>query len=361
MAQKMLTKAVVLCAGEGTRLRPLTFSRPKHLLPVAGKPLLGWALDALVEAGIEQVGLVVGHRPEAIQRYVGDGAAWGLEATYLTQPKPLGLAHAVASAREFIGDDEFLLYLGDNLLENGVQPLVELYATRRPAAALFVKQVPDPQLFGVVVTENDQVRRLLEKPAEPPSSLAIVGAYAFSPAIMEAIAETPPSARGEYEITDAIQRLVSSGQEVLAAPVQGFWEDAGRPAHLLKANRLYLDRMEPGIQGDVETNCRVEGKIRVGRGTRVTNCCLQGPCLVGENCVLRDSTIGPYVSVDAGSVIEESRVADCIIQQDCRIQHLHGGLTESVLGVQVEVLGPENGSDTPLRLLLGDMSSIRAF
>jgi glucose-1-phosphate thymidylyltransferase len=361
MLESSLRKAVVLCAGEGTRLRPLTFSRPKHLLPVAGKPLLGWALDSLVEAGIEQVGLVVGHRPEAIQRYVGDGAAWGLEATYLTQLKPLGLAHAVDSAREFLGDDDFLLYLGDNLLENGVQPLVELYAARRPAAALFVKEVPDPRLFGVVVTEGDRVKQLLEKPAEPPSNLAIVGAYAFSHAIMQAIRETPPSARGEYEITDAIQRLVSTGQEVLALPAEGFWEDAGRPAHLLKANRLYLDRLQPAIQGDLDPDCQVEGVVRIGRGTRAGNCRLLGPCLIGENCVLRDSTIGPYVSVGAGSAITESRVEDCIIQQDCRIQHLRGGLADSVLGVQVEVIGPEDGSDTPLRLLLGDMSSIRAF
>ena len=361
MSVRRLSKAVVLCAGEGTRLRPLTFSRPKHLLPVAGKPLLGWALESLVEAGIAEVGLVVGHRPESIQRYVGDGAAFGVEATYLTQPKPLGLAHAVDSAREFIGEDDFLLYLGDNLLEGGVAPLVEFYAAHRPAAALFVKQVADPCAYGVVVVEGNQVTRLLEKPPQPPSNLAIVGAYAFSQAIMEAIKETPPSARGEYEITDAIQRLVSTGQEVLALPVEGFWEDAGRPAELLLANRLYLDRMQPAVLGDLDARCSVEGSVRIGRGTRAVNCKITGPCLIGENCVLRDSTLGPYLSVDAGTSIIESRVENCIIQQDCQIQRLKGGLSDSVLGVQVEVIGPENGAETPLRLLLGDMSSIRAF
>jgi len=228
-------------------------------------------------------------------------------------------------------------------------------------AALLVKEVPDPRLFGVVVTEGDQVTQLLEKPAAPPSNLAIVGAYAFSPAIMQAIRDTPPSARGEYEITDAIQRLVSTGHEVLAFRVEGFWEDAGRPVHLLKANRLYLDLLQPAIQGDLDAQCQVVGNVRVGRGTRVVNCRLLGPCLFGENCVLRDSTIGPYVSVDAGTVITESHVENCIIQQDCRILHLRGGLADSVLGVQVEVIGPENGSDAPLRLLLGDLSSIRAF
>jgi glucose-1-phosphate thymidylyltransferase len=331
------------------------------LLPVAGRPLLGWALESLAEAGIAEVGLVVGYHPEAIQRYVGDGAAWGLEATYLTQPKPLGLAHAVDSAREFIGEDDFLLYLGDNLLEGGVAPLVKFFAQRRPAAALFVKAVEDPREYGVAVTEGERVTGLQEKPSDPLSNLAIVGAYAFSSAIMQAIKETPPSARGEYEITDAIQRLVSTGQEVLALPVEGFWEDAGRPAELLLANRLYLDRMQPAVLGDLDGRCSVQGTARIGRGTRAVNCRILGPCLIGENCVLRDSTLGPYVSIDAGTSVIESRVENCIIQQDGRIQHLNGGLTDSVLGVQVEVIGPENGADTPLRLLLGDMSSIRAF
>ncbi len=361
MADNSLRKAVVLCAGEGTRLRPLTFSRPKHLLPVAGKPLLGWALESLATAGIEEVGLVVGHRPESIQRYVGDGAAFGLEATYLTQPKPLGLAHAVDSAREFIGENDFLLYLADNLLENGVAPLVEFYAAHRPAAALFAKEVPDPRAYGVLVTEGARVTQLLEKPPDPPSNLAIVGAYAFSHTIMQAIKETPPSARGEYEITDAIQRLVSSGQEVLALCAEGFWEDAGRPAELLKANRLYLDHIAPEILGDLDDRCKVEGPVRMGQGTRAVNCRLIGPCLIGANCTLRDSTIGPHVSVDSGTSITDSRVEDCIIQQDCQLHHLRSGLTDSVLGVQVEVIGPENSAEAPLRLLLGDMSSIRAF
>ena len=221
-----LKKAVVLCAGEGTRLRPLTFSRPKHLLPVAGRPLLGWALAALAEAGIEQVGLVVGHRAEAIQRYVGDGSSWGMNASYVTQEKPLGLGHAVNSARDFIGEDSFLLYLGDNVLEHGVTGLVAEFEARQPAALLSVKEVSDPRAYGVAVLE--------------------------------------------------------------------------------------------------------------------------------------DAIIGPYVSIGPGCSVRDSRVEDCIIQQDCRVEHLRAGLSDSVLGTEVEVVAAESGSTAPLSLLLGDMSHIRA-
>jgi glucose-1-phosphate thymidylyltransferase len=355
-----LKKAVVLCAGEGTRLRPLTFSRPKHLLPVAGKPLLGWALQSLAEAGIEQVALVVGHRAEAIGRYVGDGSPWGMNATYVTQDKPLGLGHAVNAAREFIGADNFLLYLGDNLLEHGVSGLVKEFAARQPAALLSVKEVPDPRAYGVAVLEGDRVVSLVEKPAEPLSNWAIVGAYAFRPEILTAIAATAPSARGEYEITDAIATLINSGAEVRACPVEGFWEDAGRPAELLVANRLYLDRLEPVLRGHVDESCAVEGAISLGAGSRAVNCRLRGPCLIQENCVLEDSTLGPYVALGPGCSVRDSVVEDCIIQQDCRIEHMRAGLRDSVLGTEVEVVSAETGSTVSLSLLLGDLSHIRA-
>lgn len=360
MSKQMLKKAVVLCAGEGTRLRPLTFSRPKHLLPVAGRPLLGRALDTLVEAGLDEIGLIVGHRAEAIQRYVGNGSAWRMKATYLTQDKPLGLAHAVNCAREFIGEEDFLLYLGDNLLEAGVGGLVEQFERHRPAAALLLKEVADPHSYGVAVMAEDSVVSVVEKPPDPPSNLAIVGAYAFSPAIFEAIRVTPPSARGEYEITDAIQTLIDQGEAVRGYQVQGFWEDAGRPVELLKANRLYLDRLSPEVLGQIDDRSHLEGRIAIGAGTRITNCQLLGPCLVQENCVLSNSTIGPYVSIGPGSYVSDSRVENCIVQQDCKIHKLQGGLCDSVLGTEVEVRGANEGSTTPLHLLLGDMSHIRA-
>jgi len=366
MADYRLRKAVVLCAGEGSRLRPLTFSKPKHLLPVMGRPLLGWALDTLAEAGVEEVAIIVGHRPEAIQRYVGDGSAWRMRTTYITQGKPLGLAHAVTCAREFIGDDDFLLYLGDNLLEDGLTALVEAFLRSGAAAALLLKGVEDPSSYGVALVEAERapgvfpVSAVLEKPADPPSSLAIVGAYAFRPVILKAIESTPPSARGEYEITDAIQRLICDGEPVVASLVEGFWEDAGRPTELLKCNRLYLDRMCPALDGHVDERSTVQGAVRVGVGTRVTNCTLIGPCLIQENCVLSNSTLGPYVTLGSGCAVSDSRLENCIVQQDCRIAKVTGGLFNSVLGTQVEVVGANQGATNPLSLLLGDMSHIRA-
>jgi len=200
----------------------------------------------------------------------------------------------------------------------------------------------------------------VEKPERPVSPWAIVGAYAFRPEILEAIASTSPSPRGEYEITDAIQTLISSGAQVLACPVEGFWEDAGRPTELLTANRLYLDRMEPALRGQVEGDCVLEGRVSLGAGSRAVNCRLLGPCLIQENCLLEDSIIGPHVSIGPGCDFLDSRVENCIIQQDCRIHHLRGGLTDSVLGTEVEIMAADSGSQVPLSLLLGDMSHIRA-
>lgn len=321
---------------------------------------MGWACQTLVEAGVKEIALVVGHRAEAIERYAGDGSAWGVNLTYVHQAQPLGLGHAVTTAREFIGEDDFLLYLGDNLLENGVRGLVAEFAEKRPAALLSVKAVDDPRAYGVAVLDGDRVASLVEKPAEPLSPWAIVGAYAFQPEILEAIAATPPSARGEYEITDAIQTLISRGREVRACKVEGFWEDAGRPAELLAANRLYLDRLVPVGAGHAAEKCEVTGAVSLGQGTRASNCRLVGPCLIGENCVLEEATIGPYVSIGPGCRVLDSVVENCIIQADCRIEHLRAGLCDSVLGTEVEVLAGETGSTAPLRLLLGDMSHIRA-
>ncbi|MEN6545499.1 MAG: glucose-1-phosphate thymidylyltransferase [Armatimonadia bacterium] len=354
-------KAIVLCAGEGTRLRPLTFSKPKHLLPVAGRPLLGHVLWSLAEAGLREVGLVVGHHPEAVQRYVGDGELWGLTATYITQEQPLGLGHAVKQTRDFVGDNPFIVYLGDNLLENGINDFVQDFQQHRPDAALLLKAVPDPRRYGVAVLDDQQrVVRLVEKPADPPSNLAIVGVYAFQSAIFDAIDHIQPSARGELEITDAIQYLVDHGRTVRARIMQGFWEDAGEPRSLLVANRRYLDRLEHLIQGKLGSECTIEGTACIGKGTRITGSKLRGPCLIGRNCVIERSTIGPYASIGDGCVITDSHIEDSVIQDDCQISQLPAGLKGSVLGEKVQITGgaPMTG---PLTMILGDMAQIRMF
>ncbi len=354
-------KAVILCAGEGTRLRPLTFSRPKHLLPVAGKPLLGRALDTIREADIRHVALVVGHQAEVVQAYVGGGAAWDIEATYILQEQPLGLAHAVNCAKDFVGESPFIVFLGDNLLEAGIKDFADDFCHDQPDAALVLREVEDPRRYGVAELSADgTVKRLVEKPAEPKSNLAIVGVYAFNSCIFDAIASIQPSARGEYEITDAIQWLVENGRRVSSAILGGFWEDAGEPVALLRANRLYLGRLEPVIEGTINAASQVSGALHVGLGSRVNNSRISGPCFIGDNCVLQDATIGPYVSLGDGCQVRNSTIEDAIIQSGSRIENLPGGLRRSVLGEQVVVVGDARSS-APLHLLLGDMAQIRVI
>lgn len=354
-------KAIVLCAGEGTRLRPLTFSKPKHLLPVAGTPLLGHVLHALAEAGLREVGLVVGHHPEAVQRYVGDGEQWGLQATYITQEKPLGLAHAVSLCREYLGDTPFILYLGDNLLENGIKCFVDRFRSDGMDATLLLREVDDPRRYGVAVLDECQrVVRLVEKPQDPPSNLAIVGVYAFMPTIFAAIDRTQPSARGELEITDAIQNLIDCGGKVSAEIFTGYWEDAGEPLSLLLANKRYLEALRSEMLGSTQGRCLVGERVRVGKGTRLVDSELRGPCLIGRNCVIRNSTVGPYVALGDGCEIHDSTISESVIQNNCTISQLPSGLQGSVLGEQVQITG-DGRTAAPLQMILGDMAQIRVF
>lgn len=352
-------KAVVLCAGEGTRLRPLTFSKPKHLLPVAGKPILGHVLETLAAAGLSEVALVVGHHPEAVLRYVGDGSDWGLAATYLTQGQPLGLAHAIGQAREFVGPDPFLVYLGDNLLEHGIAEFVAEFGPGNAQASLLLKEVDDPRRYGVVVLDAQQrVVGLVEKPADPPSNLAIVGVYAFTSAIFDAIAHIKPSARGELEITDAIQYLVEQDANVTARVMSGFWEDAGEPHALLRANRKYLDLIAGQMHGRASADSVIEGVVHIGKGTRIENSRVIGPCFIGQNCVIANSTLQPHVMLGDGCAISDSLLGDCVIQHNCQIAHLSAGLASSVLGESVSIVGGE-AMLGPLHMILGDMAQIR--
>ncbi|MCE5237561.1 glucose-1-phosphate thymidylyltransferase [bacterium] len=350
-------KAVVLCAGEGTRLRPLTFSKPKHLLPVAGKPLLGHVLDALAAAGVHEVGLVVGYLAEAVQGYVGDGEQWGVTATYIRQEHPLGLGHAIKQAEGFLDGAPFLVYLGDNLLGDGITSFVDDFRAGNGDAALLLKEVPDPRRYGVaVVDEQRRVTRVVEKPAQPPSNLAIVGVYAFQPIIFDAIDSIKPSPRGELEITDAIQHLIEQDRVVKAGLVAGFWEDAGEPAALLVANRFYLDRTVTETRVPLRNGCTLSGPASVGPGTRITNSRLEGPCLIGSNCHVDNCVIGPYAAIGDGCDIKDSRVEDSIIQQKCQITGV--ALQHSVLGERVQIGGGET-PERPLHMVLGDMAQIR--
>ncbi len=358
----MLTKAVVLCAGEGSRLRPLTFSRPKHLLPVAGMPILGWALNSLRDVGIRDVCLVVGYQAEAIRQYVGAGDEWGMDVTYVEQVSPLGIGHAVNLAREYVAGEPFLVYLGDNLFEEGIGSFVEPLRDAEWGAGLLLKRVEDPRRFGVAEVCDGHVMRVVEKPEEPPSDLAIVGVYAFKQTIFEAIDSLEPSGRGELEITDAIQKLLSGGAEIVSREVSGLWEDAGEPQALLRTNREWLERkLEYCIEGSAE-DCEIEGVVAIEKGTRASGSQFIGPCRVGRNCTVENATIGPNVSIADGCEVVNARLENCIVQRNSQIRHLSSGLVDSVLGEYVEIQG-RNGdmNGSPLSLLMGDMGHAKAM
>jgi glucose-1-phosphate thymidylyltransferase len=356
----MIDRAVVLCAGAGSRLRPLTFSKPKHLLPVAGRPILGWALEAIREAGIGHVSLVVGHHAEAIRQYVGSGDEWGVDVRYVQQLQPLGIAHAVSLARDDVGDRPFLLYLGDNLFERGICDFVRGLDDGDWDAALLLRSVEDPRRFGVAQVEGNRVTRVVEKPQDPPSDLAIVGVYAFQSCVMDAIYTLEPSARGELEITDAIQALVTGGKRVLWGRIEGLWEDTGEPTALLRANHNWLLRRALSPAPETLVNCQVSGPVGVERGARVENSKLVGPCLIGRNCIIQDSEIGPDVSLGDGCEVARARLRNCVVQRNSQVRDLRGGLVDSVLGESVVVQGFIHDGERPLSLLLSDMAHVIA-
>lgn len=355
-----ITKAVVLCAGEGTRLRPLTSLTPKHLMPVAGKPLLGWILEDLAAAGIKEVGLVVGFHFQAIREYVWEGSRWGVAASYLTQEEPRGLADAVNTAREFADEEPFMVYLGDNILECGLAEFLSRFEEEEATAGVVAKEVDDPRQYGVIEMQEGRVVRLVEKPAHPPSNLAIVGVYAFTPLIFEAIDSIEPSARGEYEITDAIQWLLDNKGGVIVHQLAGFWEDAGRPEDLLRVNQFYLDRREFTLDGEIDDDSKLEGNVGVGADTRITGSRMTGPVIIGDDCVIEHCRVGPYVSVDDGCHLANSSLRNCIIQQNCQIRDLTTGLVDSVLGQKVEIVGVGTHPGKPLSMIVGDMSRIHS-
>jgi len=351
-------KGLVLSGGHGHRLRPLTYTRAKQLFPVANRPILFYGLQDLADAGIREVGIVVGDTGDEIRAAVGDGSRWGIRPTFIHQSEPLGLAHAVKTARDFLGDDPFIMYLGDNILAGGIGDLVEEFQRLSPAASVLLARVPDPQRFGVAELHEGKLRRLVEKPEVPPSDLALVGVYLFSPAIHASVDAIRPSARGELEITDAIQHLIDQGMEVVPHTVRGWWKDTGKIEDLLEANRMVLEGMERRIEGEVDAHSRLEGRIILEAGAQVTGSVLRGPLVVGEGCEILDSYLGPFTSLECDVRVESSEIEHSIVMRGSRISGVPTRIVDSLIGHEVEIRR-SSGKPAATSFMVGDNSTIR--
>jgi len=347
-------RALVLSGGEGSRLRPLTSTNAKQLIPIAGTPILFHALEAIRDAGIREVGVVVGPpNGGEVRAAVGDGSRWGLDVTFVEQPEPLGIAHAVTVAADFVRGAPFLLYLGDNVLLEGVARFVSEFERASPDAQIFLARVPEPEHFGVAVLEGERVVRLVEKPRDFVSDVALVGAYLFRDSILDACATLEPSWRGEYEITEAIQWLIDTGKTVRAEMVDGWWKDTGRPEDLLEANRMMLSRRAGAIEGTVDDASSVTGEVVVAPGAEVVRSEVRGPVVIGPGSRLEDASVGPDVSIERGCRVLRSSIRDAIVMEGCWIEDAED-LTGSILGRDVVVRGGGDGR----RLILGDQSRV---
>jgi glucose-1-phosphate thymidylyltransferase len=356
-------KGLILAGGSGTRLRPITHTGAKQLVPVANTPILFYGLQHLADAGIREIGIVIGDTGEEIRAAVGDGSRWGVEVTYLPQEAPLGLAHAVLIARDFLGDDDFVMYLGDNLLRDGVVPFVEGFEAARASgdeqasAQILLAHVADPQRFGVAeLGEDGSVKSLVEKPEVPPSDLALVGVYLFDQHIHEAVRAIEPSDRGELEITDAIQWLIDQGHRVRHEVLAGWWLDTGKLTPLLEANRLLLEIVEPELEGEVDDASLIEGRVIVAKGAVVTNSTVRGPAVIGAGTVITDSYIGPFTSVDADCEVVGSELEHSIVLAGSKILHVPR-VIDSLIGRDAMV---SRGEQRPAanRFLVGDHCQI---
>jgi glucose-1-phosphate thymidylyltransferase len=364
-------KALILAGGAGTRLRPITHTRAKQLVPVANKPILFYGLEAIAGAGIVEVGIIVGDTGDEVREAVGDGSAWGLKVTYLPQEAPLGLAHCVLIAREFLGDDDFVMYLGDNLLKQSLADFVASFeadrqraatptlvdAVEAPVAQILLKQVEDPQRFGVAEVDPDgRIVRLVEKPDVPPSDLALVGVYLFDARVHEAVAAIEPSARGELEITDAIQWLIDAGHRVRSEVLDGWWIDTGKLTPLLEANRLLLEGTERRLDGTIDEASQVDGRVVVEEGAEVVRSALRGPIVIGAGTRVVDSFVGPFTAIGERCRVEGSEIEHSVVLDDSQVLAA-GRIEDSLLGHHVEVTRSQR-LPRATRLMVGDHSQI---
>ncbi len=350
-------KGLILSGGKGTRLRPLTYTSAKQLVPVANKPVLFYGIEALVAAGIKDIGIVVGDTQAEIRAAVGDGSKWGAKVTYIEQDAPRGLAHAVLVSEAFIGRDPFVMYLGDNLLNRGITEFVEQFVKESPAAQILLTPVPDPQMFGVAELHEGKVVRLVEKPKAPKSNLALVGVYMFGPEIFTSAKQIKPSFRNELEITDAIQNLIDRGLRVTPHLVSGWWKDTGKLEDMLEANRLILETLTARVDGTVDDKSRVDGTVVIEAGAIVENSVIRGPAIIGPGARIRNAYVGPFTSIGRDVEIRDSEIEHSIVLEGSLIHDLDTRVADSLIGRGVKI------HRVPLkpsahRFMLGDNSEV---
>jgi glucose-1-phosphate thymidylyltransferase len=370
-------KALVLAGGRGTRLRPITHTSAKQLVPVANKPVLFYGLEAIRAAGIEQVGIVVSDPREMLQpdhrtgqqmtvmvnsqaeirAAVGDGSKFGLEVTYIEQEAPLGLAHAVKISERYMDGDPFVMYLGDNLIKDGITPFVCEFTTEKPNAQILLAHVKTPWEFGVAELEGDRVVRLEEKPKQPRSDLALVGVYLFDRTIFDAVKAIQPSKRGELEITDAIQHLISSGAKVRSHVITGWWKDTGKVEDMLEGNRMMLGSLETDVRGTLDADSMIEGRVAIGPGTVVERSRLRGPLVIGANARIVDAYVGPFTAIADGVQLSHCEIEHSIVLERATIHDVPRRIESSLIGKEVVVCASDTRPRTH-RLMLGDSSRV---
>jgi glucose-1-phosphate thymidylyltransferase len=352
-------KGLILSGGAGTRLRPITHTSAKQLVPVANKPVLFYGIEALVDAGIEKIGIVIAPETgDEIRAAAGDGSQFGAEITYIVQDAPKGLAHAVLTAEDFLQGSPFVMYLGDNLLADGLRGLVATFRESEPDALILLTAVEDPEHYGVAELDGERIVRLVEKPKDPPSNLALVGVYLFQPAIFEAARALEPSWRGELEITEAIQSLIEDDHRVQSEVVRGWWKDTGQLADMLEANRLVLEEIEPRLEGEIDDTSRVEGRVVVEPGAHLSGSVVRGPAVIAAGARIEDAYVGPYTSIGENVRIVRSEVEHSIVLSGSVVEDLGTRMEASLLGREVKLTRSE-GMPKTLRMLVGDKSEIK--
>ena len=355
-------KGVLLSGGTGSRLRPITHTGPKQLVPVANKPVLEYAVEDLKAAGITEIGVILGHKGrDEIQELLGDGSQYGVDITYIVQGNPLGLAHAAGCARDFVGDDDFVMYLGDNILKSGVTDLVESFEAGDYGAGIALQEVENPQSFGIAdVDDAGNITELIEKPDQPPTNLALIGMYVFSPAVFDAIDDLETSWRGELEITDAIQSLLEDGHDIDSHVVTGWWKDTGKPEDILEANRLVLEDTELTTAGVVEDGAETYGRIELADSSVIEDgAVVRGPVTIAENTTIKSGTyVGPYTSIGANSTLEDIHIENSVVIGNSMIT-ANGRIVDSLLGRNANVESADELLPEGRRLVVGENSQLK--